>query len=538
MGTTINAINDSATIAKDQQIEESILGSLLNKSKEPIELVDQRTQFTRTFKNSDDTYTTVSSGQSINYYNNNNKWEPIDTDIVLDNTKSGYDYEVSKNNIKTKFPKSINNSIRIGDDVKTIQYKAMSTSGSQAVITNNKIQYTNAWKNTDLIYQVNNDFIKMEIQLKNSEAPNKFRFELITHGLSYRVNSDHSIDFVNKQNKVEYTIPPMWVKDSSSNDLRYDLIQMEIEKSDSKSYISMTLNDQGLVYPLVIDPTTISISVSGNTTYPNQTNLLNVKLPFPIHKKEIQEIKYLIFGKRGDYYMTGAQFYATLSNYENQASYSPNIPQGYNMVDVSNGLTKKYDSAGALECTIPYSVIQDKIPNNSPMVYGGMVWLGSTSTSFLNMAVTYKADNSQIVSHTFPSKVFIDNSYTFDISIKNTGELTWSPGTAGYIEYMLFNETLNRFFPMYYNNSVPPGGTALFKITLTAPPEVGNISYVWRMAYQYTPFGATLQTQAKVVEKGIKYYYDSANRLTNIEKDGDVIRTYEYDKNGNLKYIR
>ncbi|OGX68333.1 MAG: hypothetical protein A2189_01055 [Paenibacillus sp. RIFOXYA1_FULL_44_5] len=102
-----------------------------------------------------------------------------------------------------------------------------------------------------------------------------------TKGVQYRRNADGSIDFVDKKGKVNFKIPQMWVQDASSNIKRYDRLSINVKQKGNKTYIEMALDDRGLQYPVVIDPTTeiiLNSSSVGNSSmyiydYPESTNL-------------------------------------------------------------------------------------------------------------------------------------------------------------------------------------------------------------------------------------------------------------------------
>ena len=89
---------------------------------------------------------------------------------------------------------------------------------------------------------------------------------------------------MDKDGKVNFKIPQMWVQDASSDTKRYDRLKVDVKQKGNKTFIEMTLDDKGLQYPIVIDPSTEAIynTISNGGSfylYDNSGRLAKIELP-------------------------------------------------------------------------------------------------------------------------------------------------------------------------------------------------------------------------------------------------------------------
>lgn len=221
------------------------------------ELKDKRTRYSKTYINSDGTTTVQTSEDSI-YYFDGHAWLDINTNIRPDNTDTNYTHSMLANSFKVRLHNKGNNqSVKFSLKDQSVTYRAEKMNNVTGAVNGNTITYTNAWQSTDLLYQVQNDQLKMQIILQDNNAPLTFSFELQTKGVKHRVNVDGSIDFIDMNGQMVFRIPPLWVQDASSDLQRYDRLKVDVKQKGSKTSLVMTLNDKGLQYPIIIDPTTV-----------------------------------------------------------------------------------------------------------------------------------------------------------------------------------------------------------------------------------------------------------------------------------------
>jgi subtilisin family serine protease len=114
-----------------------------------------------------------------------------------------------------------------------------------------------------------------------------------------------------------------------------------------------------------------------------------------------------------------------------------------------------------------------------------------------NVPVTVLApsNQSEFVSQTVPTTMTGGEPYTVTIKMKNIGNTTWQAGTG----YKLGSQnpqdnTTWGTSRAVLTDSVPPGGTAVFTFTVSAPGKAGSYNFQWRMLRegvewfgQYTP---------------------------------------------------
>ncbi|RKP54131.1 hypothetical protein D7Z26_12170 [Cohnella endophytica] len=237
-----------------------------------VELVDERTQYSKTFLNEDGTTTVTSSTYSLNYFDAQALKE-IDTTIREDSSDPNYTHSMLANKFKVRLNnKSHKQSVTLSVSDDSVTYYAKGMNSVVGSIDGNKITYKNAWKSTDLQYQVENDQLKMYINLANNTAPKTYSFEVVMKNVGYKMNPDGSIDFINKNGEVAFQIPQLWVMDASGKGKQYDRLKVSIMQKGNNANIKIALNDQGLQYPIIIDPTTtIPVLEDGNA------HVLNIK---------------------------------------------------------------------------------------------------------------------------------------------------------------------------------------------------------------------------------------------------------------------
>ncbi|MEW9699994.1 hypothetical protein, partial [Paenibacillus sp. SI8] len=249
---------------------------IFNPTQAVKELINKRTRNSKTFLNNDGTTTVQTATYSLHYFDGQ-AWQDIDNTIRLDNTDPSFEmrvvsnndisftHSVLANNFKVKLDsRSSKESVTFSVYDQAVTYKAEGMNDVTGIVYGNTITYPNAWQSTDLQYQVQNDQLKMQMILQDNRAPKIFSFEMKTKGVKPRLNSDGSIDFVDKNGKVQFKIPQMWVQDTSSDAKRYDKLKVDVKQKGDKTLIEMTLEDKGLQYPLVIDPTTEMVIIDSS----------------------------------------------------------------------------------------------------------------------------------------------------------------------------------------------------------------------------------------------------------------------------------
>ncbi|RIE01875.1 hypothetical protein D3H35_13910 [Cohnella faecalis] len=246
--------------------DRSLVGNQSSKVKEDV---SKRTRNSRTFVRADGSVRVDQSRYSVNYFSGK-EWLPIDTTLRADTSIAGFSYSMLANQFKVRLNHEAGKaavSFAIGDQAVT--YKPVGMKAVKGVVKQDTISYPEAWASTDLVYQVQDDELKMELLLRDAKAPKVFGFEIQTQGVQYRINADQSVDFLNADGQPVFKIPSFWVQDSSSPDRRYDRLEVSIVESRGKTVIQLKLNDEGLKYPIIVDPSTAAIynTVSSGGSY-------------------------------------------------------------------------------------------------------------------------------------------------------------------------------------------------------------------------------------------------------------------------------
>ena len=218
-----------------------------------------QTPYERHYINENGTITAEISNTPIQYLDKEtNEWKPINTSIKEKDQK----YVVDEHVFQATFGKKGNEPVTFEQDGYRISYIPVNANESIADVQENEITYAEVWKHTDLQYEVTPRGLKMTLHLSDEQAPKEFAFKMLVDGMNPKLDENGSIVFFDEDGQEKFTVPSMWVKDSSSQNELYDPISVTLDKRSEDEYLlRIAIDDAGLVYPLIIDPTT---TISGN----------------------------------------------------------------------------------------------------------------------------------------------------------------------------------------------------------------------------------------------------------------------------------
>lgn len=262
------------------------------------EIIDLRTENSKTFEKTDGSRVTVVSSSSMHFYNEAKKvWEEYSNSLteikneseetLLTNSNPDFQVEIpknlDKNNSITAKSKNFEISIVPLDISKSTarlsNIKAKKSVLKESKFTNineyvqhnimpSEVIYENVYSETDadLKYEVVNNSVKETIVL--SKAPEKgtsYQFEIASNGLKAELKDDGTVIF-NKNNNAVFIIPAPFMMDNEGR--CSDKIDTAIKNGDDKYILSYTpdfewLSEKERVYPVSIDPT-ITLSNSSN----------------------------------------------------------------------------------------------------------------------------------------------------------------------------------------------------------------------------------------------------------------------------------
>ena len=112
-----------------------------------------------------------------------------------------------------------------------------------------------------------------------------------------------------------------------------------------------------------------------------------------------------------------------------------------------------------------------------------IVWI-LTSGALGTAAPSFAANGAAFVAQTVPATVQTGESFSVDVTMQNTGDTAWTPGSGHYLgsQNPQDNTTwgTNRI-AMAPSDSVNPGQSYVFHANLTAPAQPGDYDFQWQM---------------------------------------------------------
>lgn len=305
--TYIPFSNVSPVMAETNEQEQIVndSGNQIDKN-ESKEIKNKRTENSRTYLNSDGTYSTEISQKPMNFKNNHNEWQLIENELEANNSENVY--ENKANAFKVKFDKKHtpdSSLIQLEDEQGTVEFALEPLEhtntdpiASEGIVEGESITYSNVYPDIDIKYTVGVDRIKEDIiyNQKPSEGfPEKFTYKMDLNGMIvkenngtiylYDADNDEPLYFFEapymfdsftpegfKSNKEIFSIPEEAM--SYEIDLDYEIV-------DGQLYLYVIPNQEWLtdgnrVYPLTIDPTIVKIN---SNTMVQDTN---IRSAFPI----------------------------------------------------------------------------------------------------------------------------------------------------------------------------------------------------------------------------------------------------------------
>ncbi|MGO4549247.1 hypothetical protein AB4Z29_31115 [Paenibacillus sp. 2TAB23] len=287
-----HALPDMA--AADKISEQSVEQSM---NQDKVELIDQRTASSKTFTLKDGLFETVLANEEIHYKDEEGKFQDNNLQLLSELNLTDSDInskrlsiessqeikalyksrtKVEKEKLKDsgdfnfrspkvpyylKISNKFKNGYTIGKgtDRLTIIPIGLASDAGNAVKPiaadhashlyndpNHVLIYKNAWKDTDVLLESQNSGLKESIVLRTPDAPTQFRFEVIG-----KIGND--------LRQGELQIMPAWLIDANG---KIRDVSQELVVENGKQLLLMKADVSGLQYPVVIDPTISSTSLT------------------------------------------------------------------------------------------------------------------------------------------------------------------------------------------------------------------------------------------------------------------------------------
>lgn len=289
--------NFASVAAKEQSPQK------ITKGKEKIEIVGERTQTSKTFNNSDGTYTTEIYEAPIHFKDNKGNWKDIDNGLQKKKNNGKGQYKNKANNFTVTFDERIDketNNVQVADNqynlnigLKEIEQKGEVIPAKEVigVATDSQIEYPNVFDNISSTYSVGENFVKEDITINKKPEkglPQTFSYQLSLENLTYEQINNQIYLKDAKTGEMVYVIEAPFMYDAykpegfqsidGSNSIpeeakSYD-ITLKTRKENNTLWIDLTpdtewLQDTKRQYPIVIDPTIVRIQ--GNSKMDDTT---------------------------------------------------------------------------------------------------------------------------------------------------------------------------------------------------------------------------------------------------------------------------
>ncbi|WP_349407797.1 polymorphic toxin-type HINT domain-containing protein [Pseudalkalibacillus sp. SCS-8] len=225
--------------------------SFPKKSERPVELKTKRTKNQKVLYNPDGTFTTKIYSKPIHYKNKKGNWKEINNDFVL----KGKKFVNKENRFKVKLDKTISQRVELDDSY--IQLTPTNTSKYKLKNQDNKITYTNVYRNVDISYTMFGESLKEDIVLLDKDAQTTFVFEVDTN-LTPVLNKNGDLEFLDENKQVIFLSPKPFAYDD--NGVYTEDVHYEINNTNNTYELQVVLNeawahDSNRKFPIIVDPT-------------------------------------------------------------------------------------------------------------------------------------------------------------------------------------------------------------------------------------------------------------------------------------------
>ncbi|CEG25313.1 DNRLRE domain-containing protein [Bacillus sp. B-jedd] len=255
----LSNFNGSGIVSAEQKTTKS--PKLPKKIEKIRELEDLREPNSKTFINTDGTYTKEIYTEDIHYKDKEkNKYKNISNtpEVNSGSDKGDFKFKNKDNKFGVKFAINTKKKSLISLDFENekLNFQAVDAKHSSAKQEVGSIIYEGIYNGVDFKYSLGSSSVKEDIILNTRESERKFQF-LLTGSLLPK-KEDGNINFYNKKGALIWTMPRPFMEDQNGNyseDIVFDL------KEEKNGYLltlipdAKYLDDKDTEYPVRIDPT-------------------------------------------------------------------------------------------------------------------------------------------------------------------------------------------------------------------------------------------------------------------------------------------
>lgn len=222
------------------------------------EVVDMRTSNSNTYVTSDGAYETEVFPGKVNYKDSTGSYQPIDNTLEDD---QGNGFKNTANDYTVHLPADLHAPTRITQDGYWLSYTIAGASG-RGTVDGRTATYTGGLNGVDVVVIAENEQLKEDLVLESSGAEHEFHYQIhIAPGLSLRRQTDGSLDVLDPNGSVRFTIPAPSAHDSAEEEAVAPGLEWSIhEGSGGTLELSVALDQAWLsdplrVFPVILDPT-------------------------------------------------------------------------------------------------------------------------------------------------------------------------------------------------------------------------------------------------------------------------------------------
>ncbi|MEG0416660.1 MAG: DNRLRE domain-containing protein, partial [Erysipelothrix sp.] len=261
--------------------------------KEKIEVLEARTETSKTFNNFDGTFSTEIYEAPIHFMDNKGSWKDIDNNLKKHKVNGKGQFKNTGNDFAVTFDEKIEddtNNVKVTEDqysldigLKEVEQKGEVILANEVVgvAADNQIQYTDIFENISTIYSVGENFVKEDIIIDKKPEnglPQTFSYQISLDNMTYEQINNQIYLKDESTGEMIYVIEAPFMYDASKpvgfesidgmdaipeEAKSYD-ITLQTRKENNSLWIDLIpdaawLQDEKRQYPIVIDPTIVRI---------------------------------------------------------------------------------------------------------------------------------------------------------------------------------------------------------------------------------------------------------------------------------------
>ncbi|MFR9725136.1 DNRLRE domain-containing protein [Streptomyces sp. MS19] len=242
-----------------------------------VELPEERDEQSRTFLNTDGTYTTRYYNEPVNYDIGADGWAPIDPTLARASTGEAWSTESTEAPIAFAARADEQPLVRMELDAgHAVGYALDGAAPVPGTVDGPLITYRGVGPDADIEFIGGNDSVKETLVLNSPEAPSEWRFPLHLTGLTAVQDETGGIAFVDPEEQAHAYMPTGWMEDAATDERSGDgaisggVAYALGEDTSGMQVLTVTLDEEWLtaperVFPVRVDPSVTRVEASSST---------------------------------------------------------------------------------------------------------------------------------------------------------------------------------------------------------------------------------------------------------------------------------